>query len=55
MRRFFTALSDYNGVKANNLKPHPYHRYLFDRLPMAETQEDYKKLLPQYLDLQEIR
>jgi len=41
-------------AKANGLKPYQYLRYLFERLPMAETQEDYKKLLPQYLDPQEI-
>jgi len=37
-------------AKANGLKPYDYLRYLFDRLPLADTAEDYKKLLPQYLD-----
>jgi transposase len=37
-------------AKANGLKPYDYLRYLFDRLPLAETDEDYRKLLPQYLN-----
>lgn len=36
-------------AKANGLKPYEYLRYLFDRLPLAKTEQDYKKLLPQYL------
>lgn len=37
-------------AKANKLKPYDYLRYLFDKLPLAETEEDYRKLLPQYLN-----
>jgi len=37
-------------AKANRLKPYEYLRFLFDKLPYAESEEDYKKLLPQYLD-----
>jgi len=37
-------------AKANHLKPYEYFRYLFDRLPHAETEQDYKNLLPQYID-----
>lgn len=37
-------------AKANKLEPHAYLTYLFDRLPYAKCSEDYKKLLPQYLD-----
>jgi transposase len=37
-------------AKANRLKPYEYFRFLFDRLPYAESEDDYKKLLPQYLD-----
>ncbi|MCF8051498.1 MAG: IS66 family transposase [Desulfobacterales bacterium] len=36
-------------AKANGLKPYYYLRYLFDRLPLVETEEDYKNLLPQQL------
>jgi hypothetical protein len=37
-------------AKANRLKPYEYFRFLFDKLPHAESEVDYKKLLPQYLD-----
>jgi transposase len=37
-------------AKANGLKPYEYLRYLLEKLPYAETTEDYKKLLPQYID-----
>ncbi len=36
-------------AKANELEPYRYLRYLFERLPMAETTEDYESLLPQHL------
>ena len=36
-------------AKANELEPYRYLRYLFERLPMAETEADYKALLPQYV------
>ncbi len=41
-------------AKANNLEPYWYLRYLFDRLPLAETEADYKALLPQYVDKKKI-
>jgi transposase len=44
---FFYSLIE--TCKANGLEPYRYLRYLFERLPYAETTEDYKKLLPQYL------
>jgi transposase len=37
-------------AKANGLKPYAYLRYLFDQLPLRESQGDYKKLLPQFVD-----
>jgi len=37
-------------AKANGLKPYPYLRYLFDQLPLAKTEEDYRSLLPPYMD-----
>jgi len=37
-------------AKANRLKPYEYFRYLFDKLPYAESEVDYKKLLPQVVD-----
>jgi transposase len=37
-------------AKANGLKPYEYFRFLFEKLAYAESEEDYKKLLPQYID-----
>lgn len=37
-------------AKANGLKPYAYLRYLFDRLPFAEGEKDYQKLMPQFVD-----
>lgn len=37
-------------AKANDLEPYRYLRYLFELLPMAATEADYKALLPQYVD-----
>lgn len=36
-------------VKANNLEPYKYLCHLFDRLPVAQSEEDLRKLLPQNL------
>jgi len=33
-------------AKANKLEPYAYLRYIFDKLPLAETLEDYEALLP---------
>lgn len=41
-------------AKANHLEPYWYLRYLFDRLPLAKTTEDYKALLPLYVDRSQI-
>jgi transposase len=37
-------------AKANDLEPYHYLRYVFERLPLITRTEDYKNLLPQYLD-----
>jgi transposase len=37
-------------AKANRLEPYLYFRFLFDRLPFAANEDDFKVLLPQYLD-----
>ena len=34
-------------AKANNLEPYRYLRHLFERLPAANTETDYRALLPQ--------
>jgi len=36
-------------AKANNLEPYKYLRYLFERLPLAESEKDFKALLPMNL------
>ncbi|HEY4619921.1 MAG TPA: transposase domain-containing protein, partial [Nitrospirota bacterium] len=45
-----TIYSLIESAKANELEPYRYLRYLFERLPMAETEADYRALLPQYVD-----
>jgi len=37
-------------AKANRLKPYEYFRFMFEKLPYAESEDDYKKLLPQFVD-----
>jgi transposase len=41
-------------AKANGLKPYFYLRYLFERLPLAATESDYKNHLPQNLRPEQI-
>lgn len=41
-------------AKANGLKPYAYLRHLFGRLPVAESEKDYRKLMPQSIDPAEI-
>ena len=36
-------------AKANDLEPYAYLRYLFDKLPLANSEDDYKALLPSRL------
>ncbi len=45
-----TIYSLIETAKSNGLEPYRYLRYLFERLPMAETESDYRALLPQYAD-----
>ncbi len=33
-------------AKANDLEPYAYLRFLFERLPLATTRDDYLALLP---------
>ena len=41
-------------AKANGLEPYAYLRYLFHNIPEAMTTEDFKSLMPQYLDKSKI-
>jgi transposase len=44
---FYTLIET---AKANNCEPYSYLRFLFEKLPLAQTEDDYRALLPQYLD-----
>jgi len=37
-------------AKANELEPYNYLRYIFEKLPLAKTEQDYKNLMPQFMD-----
>ena len=37
-------------TKANGLEPYNYLRYIFEKLPLAQTEQDYKNLMPQFVD-----
>jgi transposase len=37
-------------AKANGLEPYNYLRYIFEKLPLAQTEQDYKNLMPQFVD-----
>jgi len=36
-------------AKANGLEPYSYLRHIFEKLPLAQTVQDYEDLLPQYI------
>jgi len=44
------AYSLIETAKANGLEPYRYLRCLFEKLPSAKTTDDYKALLPQYIN-----
>lgn len=50
-----TFFSLIETAKANGLEPHAYLRYIFEKMPLAETTEDYRELLPQNVDKQILR
>ena len=45
-----TLYSLIESAKSNNLEPYWYLRHLFDRLPLAKTEDDYRALLPQNVE-----
>jgi transposase len=49
-----TIYSLIESAKANQLEPYKYLRYLFEKLPFAETVDEYKKLLPSNLTQAEL-
>jgi transposase len=44
---FFTLIET---AKANGLEPYAYLRYIFEKLPLVQTEQDFKDLLPQNID-----
>jgi len=49
-----TIYSLIETAKANDLEPYRYLRYLFEKLPAAQSEQDYKAMLPISLDPDEI-
>ncbi len=45
-----TFFSLIETAKANDLEPYGYLRYIFEKLPLAQTEQDFKDLLPQNID-----
>ena len=41
-------------AKANGLKPYNYLRYIFEKLPLAQTNNDYRNLLPRFVDKEDL-
>ena len=48
---FFTLIET---AKSNGLEPYAYLRYLFEQLPVAQTEADYLNLLPSRIDQSKI-
>jgi transposase len=48
---FFTLIET---AKANGLEPYGYLRHIFEKLPLAQTEQDLKDLLPQNIDSESI-
>jgi transposase len=42
-------------AKENSLEPYHYLRFVFEKIPFANTEEDYRKLLPQNVDRKTIK
>jgi transposase len=40
-------------AKANGFEPYSYLRFIFEKAPLLKSNEEYKTLLPQYIDRQE--
>jgi len=49
-----TFFSLIETAKANGLEPYAYLRHIFKRLPLAQTEQDLKELLPQNTDPESI-
>ena len=42
-------------AKANGLKPYDYLRYLFEKLPLAVTEDDHRRLLPPFINPDDLK
>ena len=42
--------NDAENARSNGLEPYSYLRHIFEKLPLARTEDDYRSLLPQYVD-----
>ncbi len=42
-------------AKANNIEPYQYLKYIFGKLPLITSTEEYKNLLPQNIDREEFK
>ena len=49
-----TFFSLIETAKANGLEPYAYLKYLFERLPLVQNDEDYQALLPQNVNSSDI-
>jgi len=45
-----TFFSLVETAKANGLEPYAYLRHTFEKLPLAQSEQDFKDLLPQNID-----
>ena len=45
-----TFFSLIETAKTNGLEPYAYLRYIFEKLPLAQSEQDLKKLLPQNIN-----
>jgi transposase len=45
-----TLYSIIESAKANNLEPYRYLRFLFEKIPFASSEDDYKSLLPNRIE-----
>ena len=50
-----TLFSLIDTAKANGLEPYRYLRYLFTKLPLVRTRDEYRNLTPHLLDLRDFQ
>ncbi len=45
-----TLFSLIETARANGIEPYRYLRYLFTKLPLVQTEDEYRTLMPSHLD-----